>query len=724
MDDVHSSPVRAPLAAFVLVLAAGCPLPSNVVYRCEPDQTCAQADHVCASDGWCYPATQVLPDGGVIQPSDGGVCQPRDVTAACANFDCGFVSDGCGGELECPQRCGPGLECGVREPHRCAVPSLCLPDGWCWENPLPQGHGLNAALRLDARHTWFVGEQRTVLFFDGERSRLEEAPGTQAVDLLAVHGTAADDVYAVGENATVLHFDGSAWEREGSLIPLAAALRSVWSLGNGAAIAAGANGRVLSRVAGNQPLQRWVIELFPSAAEVVSVFSDGAGTVYAVTRNNLLFSRPAGSPNQWTRVDTVPLDTTNVGLPRGAGLVFGGARASKETLVQREADGGWRALVDAGVAITALVPGDGGLFAFGNAAELLWVDDADAVTRVPLPIGGWQAGVADGPGALVVGPFGSMARVDRQGALSWVSTERPTPGLQLNAACGTSPVHLFAVGGSDSPPGCTQCNVKWLQREETLAGPLWSVKQFELSDSTKLLGCYAESTDRVWLTGNTSKFVSLIGGIPGYGDFGSSVYGAYRSAWGTPAAGYYFVRGNQELTYSADGLTGFQLEGWQAQGVIHAVWGLGADDILSVGEQGSASWWDGTAWAGTRLGSQNFTFEGVHGVRLPTGERRYVAAGAGGRVLSIVGDAGVLVQAAPAASFNATWVTADGTGWSAGTADGGAFVARTGLDGGTTSVSPSTPRALTGVTGAALADGGTAVWVVGAGGAVLRRDVP
>lgn len=723
---LYSATVRALVAGVLLVVVSGCPLPTNVVYRCEADLSCQQAGFRCAGDGWCYPEAQVLADGGVKPPSDGGACVPADLAARCAEAECGFVSDGCGEELDCQKRCQAPLECGVHQPNRCAVPSLCTPEGWCWENPLPQGHTLFAALRLDARHQWFVGEARTVLLSDGERSRLLDTPAPANTNLLAIHGTTLQDVFVVGTGGTILHFDGTTWHRESQLTAFTDTLRTVFSLGGGAAIAGGPNGRIMSRIPHSNPMQRWVTETFPSSADVRSVFGDGRGTVYAVTRNNEVYARDAATPNAWARLDTVPLQETLAAATRGDGLLFAGSSGARATLVQRDADAGWRTLTDAGINVNSLVRAPGGFFALGQPAEVMWLDDADAVTRIPLPINQWSAGVGlDGPRVLLGGLSGAMGFVDLQGTFSWASSERPTAGHALNAVCGTSPSQLYAVGGIDQGAACNNCNVKWLQREETPVGPLWTPREFQLGSTTRLLACYAETADRVWFPGNDSKFVFLNAGTPEYGDFTGGFAGVYRGGWGTPEAGYYFARSHQELTYSADGRFNFALEGNQSPAPIESVWGLDKDDIVAVGVDGTVSAWLGSGWVSAQLGAGAFDFKAVHGVRLASGERRYVAVGDLGTVLSVVGDAGTLSQASAGATFNATWVSPGGTAWSAGRApDGGAYVARTELDGTTTSAGPSSPRATQGVFGLALPDGGQSVWVTGAGGLILRRDGP
>jgi hypothetical protein len=55
-------------------------------------------------------------------------------------------------------------------PNAPDIPPVCNEDGWCWQNPLPQG--------LDLHDVW---------------------------------GTGPSDVFAVGDHGTILHYDGSHW---------------------------------------------------------------------------------------------------------------------------------------------------------------------------------------------------------------------------------------------------------------------------------------------------------------------------------------------------------------------------------------------------------------------------------------------------------------------------------------------------------------------------------
>lgn len=705
--------MRALFAAGLLVLL-GCPLPGDVLYRCESNGTCTQPGLVCAPDGFCREPND---DGGV----DAGTCVPRDQASACESVECGFVGDGCGAELECERQCQAPQECGISQPNRCALPSLCTSEKWCWENPLPQGLTLTASVRIDARHTWFVGEDRVIVFFDGERSRLQDAPAPPGVELLGIHGTAGDDVFAVGNNGVTLHFDGTRWEREGTLSGFNNQLSTVWSFGDGGAMAAGPGGRLLTRAALVDPFSRWTLEVFPSTEQISEVLADSAGNAYAVTRRNELFIRPAGTGG-WTRLDTVPLLETLTAIARNDGLTFGGTNPERANLMHRDPDGGWRQLTDAGFATTGFSRGDGGVFVLGAGTEFAWLDEGDAFTRFQVQPGNWNTGIAlPGPKLLLAGLGGSMAVVALDGGLTWRSTPRASRGLNLNAVCGYAPGAMFATGGTDTTVGCPTCEVRWLERQLTTAGAQWIAQKLQLGNTTQLLACYAEGPDRVWLTGDDSKFVYQSAGAPRAGDFGGSVSGRYSGAWGTGDAGYFFARREStELTTSAEGVSGFVTTNVSAPSSLLSVWGLDREDMMVAGLNGSISHVEGTSWI-SASGLAQTEFASVHGARLADGGRRYVAAGSSGVLYSLQGDAGIVTQVSPAVDFRAAWVSRSGTAWAGGRAsDGGAFVLR---GAGAWSLLPLTsPRPVTGVFGLDVPDGGVELWVSGPLGMILRRS--
>jgi hypothetical protein len=703
--------VRAFFAAGLLLLV-GCPLPSNVLYRCEPNGSCAVAGLVCGSDGYCR------------EKRDGGeVCVRRDLNALCAAVECGFVDDGCGVERLCERECPAPQECGLTEPNRCALPSLCTPEGWCWENPLPQGFTLNAGLRLDARHQWLVGENHVVVFFDGERSRLQDVPAPPGVELLGIHGTADNDVFVVGNDGVMLHFDGTRWEREGTLSAFTNQLRTVWSFGDGGALAAGPGGRLLSRAALVDPFSRWTLETFPSTEEIVEVFGDSTGTAWAVTRRNELFTRPPGSASTWTLLDTVPLQDTLTATPRGDGVLFGGTHANRANLVQRDADGGWRQVTDAGFATTGFARGDGGVFVLSGGSEFGWLDEADQFTRFVVQPGQWNAGVAlPGPRLLLAGFSGATAVSSLDGGLTWKSTPRVTRGLELNAVCGDSSGARFAVGGIDTGGACATCKVRWLERTSRSSGAQWSSRELQLGNTTQLLGCFAEGPERAWLLGDDSKFISLSSGVASAGDFGGALAGRYKGTWGSVDAGYFFTRlESNEVTVSADGLMGFAASGVNAGGSLRSVWGLGGDDVVVVGVNGASSRFDGVTWTAQNLVTQS-ELVSVHGARLPDGGSRYVAAGTRGTIYSVQGDAGSLTELNTTIEFRGTWVSQSGRAWAVGkAADGDALVMRAESSGAWVVEPLASTRVVSGVFGADQEDGGVTLWLTGPQGMILRK---
>lgn len=107
--------------------------------NCSPKtqaQACANAGKNCGavpngcggtlSCGAC-PATQICGGGGVSNVCGGNVCIPKTFAQACtsAGKDCGPISDGCGGLINCgtcqePASCGGG---GI--PNKCGVNALC-----------------------------------------------------------------------------------------------------------------------------------------------------------------------------------------------------------------------------------------------------------------------------------------------------------------------------------------------------------------------------------------------------------------------------------------------------------------------------------------------------------------------------------------------------------------------------------------------------------------------
>lgn len=734
--------VRAFLSSVVLVLV-GCSLPPNVRYRCETDGGCALKGQVCASDSYCHPPSELLADGG-LGSADGGECVPRDVTAECAVAECGYLNDGCK-EVKCPRSCPSGpQECGVNEPNRCGFPKLCTGDGWCWEHPYPQGYSINASWRVDERNTWFVGENRLVLFYDGQRSSLPPIPLPpelpREASFEAVHGNSATNVFVVGSQGAILHWDGVRWEKETGNGLTAGFLRAVVALPDGGAMVGANQGQVLLRVSSvAAPSIRWMQEALPSGSDVREVFVGADERLMVLTRSRELFTKGPSGWELFSRLDGV-LNETLAAVMWDGGVLVGGA-GGPQALWYLPAgadglDGGWVGF-DAGLGVNDLVVGEGGVL-ISAGPTLAWLDETSVLKLTP----GWNNGavtvVPNGfKKAFVAGAAGFMAEVDLtmnpQSAVTFRSS--PLVRRQTNhGICGLREDRLFVTGAND--PGFSNLP-RWFERTLGGTGIEWKLREQSLSSTNALLNCFAEE-NRVFLLGNDGKFFTLKpGGVVEAGDFtngtGGNYWGQYNGGWGSPEVGYFFTKAGgsffDEVTTSDAGVTG--TFGTTTTGLgrpLEGVWGLGTD-VFAVGEQGAVLRFDGTTWNEEQNGS--FDFTGVHGAVLPDGARRFVAASSNGAVGVWEQPNGVGTWAASAEplfeqrqSFSSVWVSSSGAAWLGGSApDGGAFVAR--------QVGPAqpwlevplySPRAVNGLWGVDLPDGGTSVWVVGPRATILRHD--
>jgi hypothetical protein len=631
---------------------------------------------------------------------------------------------------------------------------VCTAAGWCWENPLPQGATLHAAFRTDARHSWFVGDMGTVLLFDGEKSRLEALPLDVPAAFYGIHGTGRTDVYVVGSDGLIFHFDGAAWAKEGLSNALPVTLRAVLALPEGKAVAVGEGGRALYREPSAPAHSRWREATTDATATLVDLVALPDGGVLALSEaGRLLSMRP--DMLEWKTVPgpAAPFQY-NASLGLGAramavrngrlyvgGTPGGGARVG---LVRLEEDGGWRGATDAGSEVFDLFVSGDELWAVGRAlVQVLGPGDepSPALGQPPgTPPSGpsslpWRAGVPLRPGeALVAGSHGVMAvarpavgqlRMRSQGSLR-----------DVNAVCGFGLGAMYGASTVENPrSGCNggNCRPRVLERIEALGGAYWRSRDtMELGGTVELLACYAYGPNRVWLMGNDSKFFYQLGATWEYGDFGyTGITGAYISGWGLPDAGYTFVRaGERTLNVSPDGLDSWtEVSVPGSVGNLTAVWGVGGNDRLLVGERGAVHRWMNGQWSAPL--STGFTDEllAVHGAALRAGGRRYVAAGEGGRVFALeAGDEAGTATLDQTPRLTSAWVSSSGAAWVAGYVDATtpfAFVAR---QGGPQAPFEPVPvlahRRLRSVFGLDFPDGGSVVWVAGEEGMILRHDGP
>src|SRR5512136_387349 len=88
--------------------------------------------------------------------------------------------------------------------------AVVSPDGWGWQNPLPQGNALRGVWGSSSSDVFAVGHDGTIIRYDGTAWNTVGSMTTHV--LFSVWGTSSSDVFAVGNAGTVLHYDGTTWK--------------------------------------------------------------------------------------------------------------------------------------------------------------------------------------------------------------------------------------------------------------------------------------------------------------------------------------------------------------------------------------------------------------------------------------------------------------------------------------------------------------------------------
>jgi len=137
----------------------------------------------------------------------GGTCTPEDDVTFCARLgrNCGVVTelDTCGesrsancGGCTNPETCG-----GVGIAGVCGS-AVCSDDGWCWENPLPQGDTIFGLSATAADDVWAVGQFGGIHHWNGATMTTTLPPGDpQLTGIDCIE----DDVFITGGNGALLH---------------------------------------------------------------------------------------------------------------------------------------------------------------------------------------------------------------------------------------------------------------------------------------------------------------------------------------------------------------------------------------------------------------------------------------------------------------------------------------------------------------------------------------
>lgn len=773
--------VKRALQGVVLVALAACDLDPGIIYRCNVDGGCSRAGYAC--DGtFCVPADML--DGGARDagPADAGAADAGGVDAgltdagltdaglADAGVDAGPVDAGldagsdagaldagaldaggldagplvCGGSctVQCgyvdagagcaPLNCGycaAGEQCGTELANTCSPTRLCNADGWCWENPLPQGNSLRGAWSRSLREQFLVGESLTVLRFDGEKLQLLPPPPSlsRAQTLYGVGGNATT-TYVAGTNGAIARWDGAAWQ--GIAGAASVTLRAIAHTNDAIIVGSGYAYRIPSGTSNLLTIQ------LPTSANLVgvTVTSDGAvwaleddGTLWkldTVSATHRFLQQPAVLPAGVLGRDLVAFGLELVTL--SAEVLPDAGEAARVDFLTPGASSTTQRLPE-GLEMNALdVEPDGGVLVVGDDGEVRRVSRAGMVSTNLFEladVGASLRAVAfrEPGGAVIVGTDGHFT-VCTPPCTSPSDVVRKSGGTvrELFQMCGSSLDQLLIAGDrSCSGALCTNRVLGWGP------SPTSRWQSFDVSDRPATEGRLHRCVESL---GGAQQVVTTTGQVfPRTGNGFAQLPSVELATNGETITDLYSDENDDWFVVtSANRVRRFPLggnAGAQSSGTVgttlRTLYGV-RSRRLTIGDLGQ-TWFIDTGplvLTGASRGDNN-TQRDFHGRSLPDGGELLVSAGDRGSLWHRVQGtdfSGGALDGGLTNDFLSVWVTPQGrivagttTGQVAFGAPGVPFVTTT-----TPFVGP-----LNDAWGVTVSDGGVQVWVVGGRGSVL-----
>jgi hypothetical protein len=553
------------------------------------------------------------------------------------------------------------------------VPTLgwCAASGFCWANPLPQGHPVQAVWGSADDDVWAVGADGLVLHWDGAAWSLVDA-GTDEL-LVAVEGRGPDDVTVLAVTGELVRWDGARWTRmPGSGYWSTIGYRDLWLAGD-----------VLFAADGN--LSRWNVDRWYSGllsveqnGSITEVAGASAADGWALGSQVFRFDGEL-----WRDVPGTALASTHVASVSAAAVddVFAGsydglyrfdgaawAQVAPGSTYPVHAAGGGQAwviqqnhsgylssyaparwdgasYVDAGPAVsrqlTSLWVGGSSGWAFGDHGlyerwdgtkwSTDWrgfTDDMEAawmITPADVWVGGWTGGAST---------------VRHWNGSSWAEA-RPDPYAAPRGifARGPAAVYLATTGGVFRWNGwrfdLLGASTAWThdvwagsatdvwatsygQRIRHWDGTAWQVHTLPTLDTRHgFLGIWGTGSDDVWAAGTALNHLARPDGTTGLlAHWDGATWSVETTAarvvdvWGSAKDDYWAV-GSSGTILHYDGASWMPVESGTTRD-LRAVWGSAADDVWAVGDFGTIVHWDGATWSPVASNTRR-ALEAVHG---------------------------------------------------------------------------------------------------------------
>lgn len=646
----------------------------------------------CETDGSCRPGFTCL--DGLCHPTDAGAAGGTGGAAGGAGGGAGGPGGGGGAGGGARPDAGPcGMTCptnaicggGGATPGVCSPPRVCK-NGFCWENPIPQGHTLYDALAFGPGDVWLVGDYGTILHSEAG-GWVGYPSGTTRV-LRGIHGRAPNDLYAVGASCTVTHFDGTRWTVQ-TTGTCPEELRAVWALADGTVLAVGSGMRALHRYGAGA----WTtVSSLPSASTTYFQILGAGDEIIAVTYDMGAYRWNAPLTQFLQLIGPAwPIDRLRsqaVERLGNATYVCGSFGA----VMRRDDDAGWSVYRDGGMfpdeACTALC---------GTGPLDVWLT-SDGDSNTPL-LRHYPINALDRPGQR-----SNTCVAQREGLMTIAgdygfNAEATDAGLASSARTKDAPVQNFQSVFSAGDPA-------WLAAPRNLGavarrGTMGWTDPTVIPGAQQSYGVWASGPNDIWVTSiesgggsvwrfNGSIWVPIAGNAPVYGVWGLSPDEVYFGGEGrilvsrnrggitpvlnldageaTPVRGLW-AGGNQPLTAVSFGGTIFtrtqpdggwtsqQLAGRQLQAIHGAVLPDGGADVWIAGGLGALFHREGAAWVYVDAGQGETELSAV----FAEADRTWVAGGQG-TVLLRTSTGWARVETPAGAHLRGIWAQPDGGG--------------------------------------------------------------
>ena len=455
----------------------------------------------------------------------------------------------------------------------------CLPEGWCWSHPQPQGQHINGLFGAAPDDLWAVGSGGAILHYDG--IGWNGVPSPTTAQLFGIHGSGAQDIWAVGGGGgTTLHYDGSSWTVVAN--PSMQALRAVWSVAPTSAWAVGTAGTVL-RFDGSS----WKDTSVVGGRNLYAVWAASADDVFVAGDGGALRYRNGGWDPTFV---SPPINPAPMSPPAELRGIWG---SSANDVFFVGPSGGLLHYNGGGFDSVNILSGFGLSAIAGKSADDLWIvgNNGAILHRSGVAAGagaamGWRTTESYTASALSAiwatgrdavwasGNDGALQRWD--GQRFWNVPQRETSAMLFS-------VHAAARGDSLWAVGERGTLLRW-------NGVGWEPTPIDTVETVR--DVWSDGPDRAWAVGSNGLLLRWDGQRWQRVDSGER--SELLALFGVAADDLWAAGRNGVLLH-------FDGQRWQRSSTVQTadlndLWGRSSSDVWAVGNSGTVLHWDGQSW--------------------------------------------------------------------------------------------------------------------------------